>query len=141
MLIGSSDPIASQSEPDFSYNAASELMGRIGGAGLNLEQCPSNIGRSRSDSLAYVADDEETIAKTLTLILNASGLDAMAFTEALKALSAGETRCPGLLIRDVSMPLLNGIELGIRFKALNPQCRALLFGPIRAADLSRRTIL
>jgi hypothetical protein len=28
-----SDTIASQSEPDFRYNAASELMGRIGGRG------------------------------------------------------------------------------------------------------------
>ena len=86
--------------------------------------------------LAYVVDDEENIAKTLALILNRSGFEAVAFTEPLKALSAAATRCPDFLITDVSMPLLNGIELGIQFKALYPRCRVLLFsGAITTAPL------
>ena len=63
--------------------------------------------------LAYVVDDEEVIATTLALILNRSGFEAVAFTEPLKALRAAEGKCPDFLITDVSMPLLNGIELGI----------------------------
>ena len=86
--------------------------------------------------LAYVVDDEETIAKTLSMILNASGFEAVAFTEPLKALSAAAVRCPDFLITDVSMPLLNGIELGIQFKAMHPECRVLLFsGAITTAPL------
>jgi FixJ family two-component response regulator len=77
--------------------------------------------------LAYVVDDEETIAKTLSLILNASGFEAIAFTLPLEALRAAETRRPDFLITDVSMPLLNGIELGIQFKAIYPDCKVLLF--------------
>jgi DNA-binding NtrC family response regulator len=77
--------------------------------------------------LAYVVDDEETIARTLALILNADGFEALAFTEPLRALHAAATRCPDFLITDVSMPLLNGIELGIQFKSLHPQCKVLLF--------------
>ena len=77
--------------------------------------------------LAYVVDDEETIAKTLALILNGNGFEAVAFTEPLQALSAAAMRSPDFLITDVSMPLLNGIELGIQFKAIYPECRALLF--------------
>lgn len=80
-----------------------------------------------SKPLAYVVDDEETIAKTLAMILNASGFEALAFTRPLEALRAGETRCPDFLITDVSMPLLNGIELGIQFKAIYPECKVLLF--------------
>jgi DNA-binding NtrC family response regulator len=86
--------------------------------------------------LAYVVDDEETIAKTLALILNGSGFEAVAFTEPLKALSAAATRCPDFLITDVSMPLLNGIELGIQFKAVYPKCKVLLFsGALTTAPL------
>ena len=86
--------------------------------------------------LAYVVDDEEIIAKTLALILNGSGFEAVAFTEPLKALSAAAMRCPDFLITDVSMPLLNGIELGIQFKALHPKCRVLLFsGALTTAPL------
>src|ERR1700722_7915053 len=77
--------------------------------------------------LAYVVDDEETIAKTLAIILNASGFEAVPFTLPLEALRAAGTRCPDFLITDVSMPLLNGIELGIQFKAIYPECRVLLF--------------
>ena len=77
--------------------------------------------------LAYVVDDEETIARTLGLILNASGFEAITFTLPLEALRAAETRCPDFLITDVSMPLLNGIELGIQFKAIHPNCKVLLF--------------
>jgi DNA-binding NtrC family response regulator len=86
--------------------------------------------------LAYVVDDEETIAKTFALILNGSGFEAVAFTEPLKALSAAAMRYPDFLITDVSMPLLNGIELGIQFKAIYPMCKVLLFsGALTTAPL------
>ena len=77
--------------------------------------------------LAYVVDDEEIIATTLSLILNASGFEAVAFTEPLQALRAAETRCPDFLITDVMMPVLNGIDLAVQFKAIYPPCRVLLF--------------
>jgi DNA-binding NtrC family response regulator len=77
--------------------------------------------------LAYVVDDEETICKTLALILNQRGYEAIAFTQPLEALRAAKGRCPDVLVTDVSMPLLNGIELGIQFQELYPTCKVLLF--------------
>jgi two-component system catabolic regulation response regulator CreB len=74
----------------------------------------------------YVVDDEVTIATTLALILNASGFEATALTEPMEAVRAAETRCPDFLVTDVSMPLLNGIDLGIQFKAIYPKCRTAL---------------
>jgi DNA-binding response OmpR family regulator len=80
-----------------------------------------------SQALAYVVDDEEVIATTLALILSRSGFDAKAFTEPLEALRAAELRCPDFLITDVAMPVMNGIDLAIQFKAIFPRCRVLLF--------------
>ena len=77
--------------------------------------------------MAFVVDDEEVIAATLALVLQASGFDAVAFTDPLKALVAAETRCPDFLITDVMMPALNGVELAVQFKAIYPECRVLLF--------------
>jgi DNA-binding NtrC family response regulator len=72
------------------------------------------------------------------VILNGSGFEAVAFTQPLEALRAAEVRCPDFLITDVSMPLLNGIELGIQFKAIYPECRVLLFsGAISTAPCSQ----
>jgi DNA-binding NtrC family response regulator len=91
---------------------------------------------SETKSLAYVVDDEEVIATTLAKILNQNGFEAFAFTRPLEALRAAEVRRPEFLITDVSMPLLNGIELGIQFKAMYPGCRVLLFsGAISTAPL------
>jgi len=83
----------------------------------------SNKGKPR----IFVVDDEPVIASTLAIILNSAGFSATAFTDPLGALLAAETECPDFLISDVLMPQLNGIDLGVQFKAIYPQCRILLF--------------
>lgn len=80
-----------------------------------------------SPTLVFVVDDEEIIATTLAIILGGNGFEAVAFTHPLEALRAAEPRCPDILITDVAMPVLNGIDLAIQFKAIYPQCRVLLF--------------
>lgn len=80
----------------------------------------------------FVVDDEPAIATTLAMILNASGFSANAFTDPLEALRYAETQCPEFLITDVVMPQLNGIDLGIQFKAIYPKCRILVFSGMAA---------
>jgi FixJ family two-component response regulator len=80
-----------------------------------------------SRTLLFVVDDEEIIATTLALVLNGSGFEAVAFTQPLEALHAAEVRCPAILITDVAMPVLNGVDLAIQFKAIYPRCKVLLF--------------
>jgi len=75
----------------------------------------------------FVVDDEPIIASTLAVILNSSGFAATAFTNPLEALRSAEIQSPDFLITDVVMPQLNGIDLGVQFKALYPNCRILLF--------------
>ena len=75
----------------------------------------------------FVVDDETTIASTLALILNSHGFDALPYTSPLVALRAAETHTPDLLLTDVSMPLLNGIDLAVQFKVIYPECKVLLF--------------
>jgi len=45
----------------------------------------------------------------------------------LEALSAAREMAPDLLISDVVMPLLSGIELAIQLRELCPNCKVLLF--------------
>lgn len=75
----------------------------------------------------FVVDDETTIANTLALILQSFKYDAVAFTDPLEALYAAEVNCPDLLLTDVMMPQLNGVDLGVQFKAIHPECKVLLF--------------
>lgn len=94
------------------------------------------VSMTKTKRLIYVVDDEATIANTLALILEGSGFEAVPFTEPIQALRAAESRCPDILITDVSMPMMNGIDLSIQFKAIYPACRILLFsGAMRTAGL------
>ena len=82
----------------------------------------------------FVVDDEPGTASTIAAILNASGFQATAFTDAEKVMQAAESCCPGILISDVVMPQMNGIELAIRFKATCPKCKILLFSGNTSAN-------
>ena len=57
-----------------------------------------------------VADDERVIADTLAMILNQSGFVARAVYSGEKALELATTFAPDMLICDVIMADLNGIE-------------------------------
>ena len=85
-------------------------------------------------SLIYVVDDEKIIATTLAKILDQNGFEAIAFTDPLDALMEAESRCPDILISDVMMPQLNGVDLGVQFKAIHPSCKVLLFSGQPATD-------
>jgi DNA-binding NtrC family response regulator len=63
----------------------------------------------------------------LAMILQKSGFDATPFTQPLRALEASRTDSPDLLISDVMMPELNGIELATQMQQVCPSCRVLLF--------------
>ena len=75
----------------------------------------------------FVVDDEPVIALTLAAILKQSGYSAVAFTHPLEALKSAESDAPTILISDVMMPELNGIDLAIRMKKICPECKVLLF--------------
>ena len=83
-----------------------------------------------------VVDDERVIAETLTIILNGNGFCAVFFTNPLEALESAQTAPPNLLVSDIMMPQLSGIDLAIRMRALCPACKVLLFsGQTDTADL------
>ena len=83
-----------------------------------------------------VVDDEVLIASTLATVLCNQGFDASFFTEPLHALQAARYYAPDLLISEVSMPVLSGIELAIRVQRHCPNCKVLLFsGQPETADL------
>ena len=83
-----------------------------------------------------VADDERVIADTLAMILNQSGFEARAVYSGEGALELAESFQPEMLISDVIMADLNGIDAAIRMRTLLPGIKILLFsGQAATADL------
>ena len=83
-----------------------------------------------------VADDERVIADTLAMILNQSGFEARAVYSSEKALEVVPEFKPDMLISDVIMGDLNGIDAAIQIRAILPNIKILLFsGQAATADL------
>ncbi|HEY1805845.1 MAG TPA: response regulator [Terracidiphilus sp.] len=90
-----------------------------------------------SRGVVYVVDDERLIAQTLGMILTQSGFTASAFEDPYRALEAAAAGpVPDLLISDVVMPGMSGIDLGVQFRREYPTCKVLLFsGQAATADM------
>jgi len=86
-----------------------------------------------------VVDDESLIADTLAEILNDSGdFDAIAVHDGERALDQAQDRAPDILITDVVMPGINGIELAKSIRSRYPKTRIILLsGQAQARDLMR----
>jgi CheY-like chemotaxis protein len=83
-----------------------------------------------------VADDEKIIADSLATILNLSGWNATAVYDGRQAVEHARTFRPDILISDVHMPELNGIEASILIRQMLPACKVILVsGHFATAEL------
>ncbi len=73
-----------------------------------------------------VVDDEHVIADTLAQILNLSGYAATAAYSGAAAIESALRTSPELLITDIVMPGINGVELAIRLLRISPQCKVIV---------------
>jgi CheY-like chemotaxis protein len=74
-----------------------------------------------------VVDDEQRIADTLALILASKGYAVQAAYEGFSAIEIYRKLRPDLVITDVVMPGMNGVEMAITLRGEFPGCRVLLF--------------
>jgi CheY-like chemotaxis protein len=104
-----------------------------------LEQVPASLpsnGSKKHRPVVLVVDDESAIADTLSEILTLSGYAAMPAYDGEEALETALLMPPELLITDVMLPGMSGIELAIRIRRIFPDCRVLLFsGQAATSDL------
>jgi DNA-binding NtrC family response regulator len=75
----------------------------------------------------FILDDEHLIAQTLAIVLEQEGLKAIAFTSPLDAIAAARECPPDLLVSDIEMPEMNGVDLALRLRQSHPKNRVILF--------------
>lgn len=90
-------------------------------------QMPSSAAAGLPRPFILVVDDESRIAETLVMILNTRDYAAEATHDGASALEICRQRLPDLVVTDVVMPGMNGIELAIAIRRQFPGCRLLLF--------------
>jgi CheY-like chemotaxis protein len=86
--------------------------------------------------LVLVVDDERIIADTLSIILSRNGFSTMTAYDGLSGLEIARSAHPDLVISDVMMPGMTGVELAITVTQTIPTCKILLFsGQAATVDL------
>lgn len=91
---------------------------------------------SRLDVL--VVDDEKRIADTLALILRSQHYEVSTAYDGAQAYDSCRKVVPRLVITDVVMPNMNGVQLAMKLRTEVPECSILLFsGQAATADMLR----
>jgi len=96
---------------------------------------------SPSKPKVLISDDEHLIADTLALILNKDGFETRAVYTSKNALQTATEFRPDMLISDVMMAGVNGIDAAIQIRSLLPEIRVFLLSGQTATEemLARAT--
>ena len=84
----------------------------------------------------FVVDDERCIADTLAAILCRAGYEASAFYNAQSALSEVYSCTPELVITDVDMPGMNGVEMAV---CIREHCQGMQGSSVFGAGFLQRS--
>ena len=87
----------------------------------------SNTERSGGQLRVLVVDDEHLITDTICAILNENGFDATGTYSGSDAISAARQLRPDIILSDVLMPRMSGVELGIELRREFPDIKIVLF--------------
>lgn len=97
---------------------------------MTIEAIPRMESNHRADQdspVILVVDDERVIADTLSMILAQNGFAVITAYNGTSALEIATLVPPQLLISDVMMPGMSGIDLAIAIRDAVPNCEVILF--------------
>lgn len=101
------------------------------------QDCPK-FKEDHHRPVLMVIDDEGLVADSLAEILCDHGYDAKAFYSGVSAVEHAKLACPDIVMTDMVMPKMNGVEAAIAIKKACPAAHILLFsGQASTSDLLR----
>lgn len=103
--------------------ALSESLPSPFGPEIEPSRTQDRDGRLR----VLIVDDEHLIADTICVILNENGFEAHAAHNGAEAILAARNLRPDVVLSDVLMPKMSGVELGIQLRSEFPEMKIYLF--------------
>lgn len=99
-------------------------------------------GASATRPRVLVVDDESLIADSVAAILNRNGFEAIACYSGAAAVQYLGEHHPDIVVTDVMLPDLDGLQVAISARALCPNVRVVLFsGNTAAVDMADLAVM
>jgi CheY-like chemotaxis protein len=118
---GSADVVVRSGPLDVFDEALRRLPSSVGDM---VEASPTPADRTRG--LVLIVDDEPEIARLLAYDLEEAGYGVMSVTDGEKALTAVIKEEPDVVLLDLGMPLLSGIETLAAIRAIAPMIQVII---------------
>lgn len=72
-----------------------------------------------------VVDDDASVLKAMSRLLSSGGWKVQSFLDPIAFLSYADTQHPQVVVLDILMPLMNGLEVQAQLRTLSPSTRVL----------------
>jgi CheY-like chemotaxis protein len=130
----SGDESNTEHNPDDSEEHDQHRRPSLPGLHRGIHRKRTHVSLHSESIRIFVVNNEAVIASSLAATLKQHGYSANPFTSSKKALTAARSIAPDLLISDVEMPGLSGVDLAIEIRANCPRCKVLLFSGLTATQ-------
>ena len=87
-----------------------------------------------------VADDELVITRTIEQILNSQGFEAKGVLSGEDAVALARHFAPDILVSDIRMGELDGVQAAVRVRRIAPSCKVVLFSATILDELQLRKV-
>ena len=87
-----------------------------------------------------LVDDEHTLLRTLTIILQRAGYDVVCAESGEQAIALAAQHSPDLLLSDIRMPGISGVEAAAEIVKLVPACRVFFLSAYASSLPSRHSL-
>jgi len=74
----------------------------------------------------YLLDDDPSILKATGRLLDSHGWKVEAFTDPFAFLERAAKDCPGVVVIDILMPQMSGLEVQTRLRGVSPSTRVIV---------------
>ena len=84
------------------------------------------VAFNKETSAVYLLDDDTSVLKATSRLLDSVGWKVEAFTDPIEFLERAATYCPDLVVIDILMPEMNGLEVQTRLQRVSPSTRVIV---------------
>ena len=74
----------------------------------------------------FLLDDDPSVLTATSRLLSSAGWQAETFTDPHSFLEQVQTQCPPVVVIDILMPLMNGLEVQKRLRSVSPSTQVII---------------